>query len=301
MIGLVIPLLPYCQPKVSRRVKLEECGDFAAVEDMIGVLIGTLRKAPDLAEVPPINDDNEICTYAASAKLPYKICPEIDTEELVYVVVQEKSITEELANMKTLFGKTVYSPLWKDRVQAFKSWYKPAWLTKGKRSWDDNAQARGSGYAQGSASGSGYAQGWNGSSKRAYSAPATRPSKDSTELERNTDLVETPLDWYQLTPANLNESFLFPETENSKCSINKKIRKHTNDENAEYMLWIQSLIPNVDKKDERVYCPFCDMKNHLRWTCSNLDQRCAQHERHTCTLCIGNHPPFTGAIKDQES
>ena len=77
--------------------------------------------------------------------------------------------------------------------------------------------------------------------KEAPSVPTARQRKDhlrmpKNELERNTDLVENLLDWYELTPANLDHSFLFPETQNSKCPINKNVHKHSNEENAEYML-----------------------------------------------------------------
>ena len=34
------------------------------------------------------------------------------------------------------------------------------------------------------------------------------------------------------------------------------------------------------------------MKNHPRWTCTHLDKHGLQHERHTCTVCNANHPPF---------
>ena len=35
------------------------------------------------------------------------------------------------------------------------------------------------------------------------------------------------LDWYEFPAANLAEDYLFPETENEKCPINKNMRKHT--------------------------------------------------------------------------
>ena len=114
---MIIPLVSYYQPKVDRKVKSEERGDFPTVADMIGALNDTLQKAPDFAEVPDISDDNEIFMYTASVKLPYKICPETDAKELVYVAHQEKSIIE-------IIGKHE-DPLWKKCVEAIKSWYKP--------------------------------------------------------------------------------------------------------------------------------------------------------------------------------
>ena len=51
-------------------------------------------------------------------------------------------------------------------------------------------------------------------------------------------------------------------------------------------------VPTIDKKDERVYCPYCDMKNHPRWTCHHCDKHRKSNEKHACTLCIGDHPAF---------
>ena len=41
---------------------------------------------------------------------------------------------------------------------------------------------------------------------------------------------------------------------------------------AEYMRWIQERIPTIDKKDPRVYCPYCNLKNHPRWICHHFWQ-----------------------------
>ena len=119
----------------------------------------------------------------------------------------------------------------KNRVAAFKSWYKPSW-SKGK-SWEDNAQ--------GSAGGSGYAQGWRtGSSKRAYSAPArkSKKKKEHQELDLTKDPIEAPFEWRDIGEANLDPAFLYAETEDSPCPINKNFRKNSTEAAAEYMLWI---------------------------------------------------------------
>ena len=258
-IGIVIPIISYYQPKFQRKIKLEDMWRLRDQGNLIGVLNDSLRKKKThFEEVPPVKDDNEIFMYISGKKLPYKFCPETDAEELVYVSDQELSLIE--------------------------SWYKPSWL-KAQRSSSDTAQGNASGYAQGS--GSGYAQGWKGSSNRAASAPAK-----AKEVDRNADPVETPLDWYELTPANLDEAYLFPQTKTEKCPTNKNTRKHSNEENAQYMLWIQKLIPSVNKKDEWVCCPYCDVKNHLRWTLVHLEKHGTQHAQHACTLCIGKHPSF---------
>ena len=61
---------------------------------------------------------------------------------------------------------------------------------------------------------------------------------------------------------------------------------------------IKEMTPIVASLDyailnERI-CPYCDVKNHPRWTCNHIDKYRAQNERRTCTLtlCVGNHPPF---------
>ena len=203
--GLIIPLVEYYQPKVDRIVRMTECGDFPTVADVIGVLNEALKKAPDFAEVPVINGASEIFT----CKTGVKICPEADAEELVYVADQEKSIIDVISKHK--------EDLWKKRVEAFKSWYKPSWL-KGKGSWEDNAQ--------GNAGGSGHAQGWKtGSSKRAYSAPAKRPSKEHKELDRATGPYETPLK--NIGEANLDNDFLFLETESTASAQSTRISAST--------------------------------------------------------------------------
>ena len=140
------------------------------------------------------------------------------------------------------------------------------------------------------------------SRQRALSVPTARQRKDRPRSPRRwsaTDPYEIPGDWHGLGHANLDPAFLFPGTENSKCPINKNVRKHTSEANAEYML----CIPNVDKKDERVYCPYCDVKNHLRWTCTHLDKSNMSDTHAHCALAI-THRSFAhlrDATMDQES
>ena len=78
---------------------------------------------------------------------------------------------------------------------------------------------------------------------------------------------EKALAWRDLGEGNIDHKFLFPETDDSKRPSNNNFRKHTTEQAAEYMRWIQERIPTIDKKDKRVYCPYCNMKNHPCWTC----------------------------------
>ena len=52
------------------------------------------------------------------------------------------------------------------------------------------------------------------------------------------------------------------------------------------MQWIQKVVPRVSKKDDRVYCCYCDMKKNPRWTCRFLDRHCSQNQQHSRSLCI---------------
>ena len=110
--------------------------------------------------------------------------------------------------------------------------------------------------------------------------------------DRKINPVEEALPWRDLGEAKLDPEWLFPEPNESKCSINRHYNRHSTDAAAEYVNWIQERIPNIDRKDARVCCPYCDMKNHPRWTCHHIDKHRDQSASHSCTLCIGDHPAF---------
>ena len=104
---------------------------------------------------------------------------------------------------------------------------------------------------------------------------------------------EKPLPWRDIGDAEMEDDFLFPETADSKCPVNKHARKLSKDEaNVEYVRWIQSRIPYIDKKGEMANCPHCDMKNHPRWSCHHFYKHQNPNEKHACALCIGDHPAF---------
>ena len=95
---------------------------------------------------------------------------------------------------------------------------------------------------------------------------ARRPKEKRERSPWKTDPEEKALAWRDLGDANMDPEFLFAEAEDSKCPVNKPARKLSQDEANEYMKWVQLRVPFIDKKDERVYCPYYDMKNHPRWT-----------------------------------
>ena len=41
-----------------------------------------------------------------------------------------------------------------------------------------------------------------------------------------------------------------------------------------------------------VYCSYCDMNNHPRFTCKHVKKHHLPFEKHHCTLCAAKHPPF---------
>ena len=102
--------------------------------------------------------------------------------------------------------------------------------------------------------------------------------------------AETALPWRDIGDANTD--LTFPETDDSNCPVNKNARKLSTDEAAEYMRWIQQRTPTLDVKDKRVYCAYCDMKNHPRWSCHHYYKHQKSSEKHSCTLCIGGHTAF---------
>ena len=53
----------------------------------------------------------------------------------------------------------------------------------------------------------------------------------------------------------------------------------------------QEALSRIHSRDERIYCPYCDMKNHPRWTCKYADRHCVEGANCSCSLCIGAHPP----------
>ena len=93
--GMLISLTPHYQPKVERFVRLINTIDFRAVEDMVITLNTTLFQVPDFAKVSSINYANMAYYHKSGDYTQYKICPEIEAEELVYAVDQTKSVRSD--------------------------------------------------------------------------------------------------------------------------------------------------------------------------------------------------------------
>ena len=87
-------------------------------------------------------------------------------------------------------------------------------------------------------------------------------------------------------------SYFLTEAENDPadpCPISKTTNKHSKDDNDSccYVSWIRRMAPRIHNRDERVYCPYCDVKNHPHWTC-------AYGQRHTNKEA--NHPIFCALV-----
>ena len=58
---------------------------------------------------------------------------------------------------------------------------------------------------------------------------------------------------------------------------------HTSQKSDKYMAWIRCVVLAIHSRDERQYCPYCDVKKHPRWTC----------EKHNILVtCVGAHSTF---------
>ena len=77
---LIIPLVSYYQIWGDRVVKLDAEGEFRSKTHMDQSLNEFLRAAPNLNEMPPVNDDNEIYVYISGRKMAYKVCAGTDEE-----------------------------------------------------------------------------------------------------------------------------------------------------------------------------------------------------------------------------
>ena len=92
---------------------------------------------------------------------------------------------------------------------------------------------------------------------------------------------------------NEDPDFVFPQARaDDPCPTDMSTSRHSGPENDKYMAWIRLRVPTKHSRDERNYCPWCDMKNHPRSTCKYLDGPASKEARHSCHLCIGAHPVF---------
>ena len=162
-------------------------------------------------------------------------------------------------------------PWWRKRVEEFYSWYtksmktsKDAWTWeegKNPSKWSNN----------------------RGSSKRGQSVPVDPASRP--------DPAEKGLPWKDIGPMDTSHDFLYPDSPAVPCPVTDQLSP---EQQIVYIQWIEHVlkIDHKNSKDPRVYCAYCDMNNHPRFTCKHAWKHQKPNEKHQCTLCAGRHPPF---------
>ena len=87
--------------------------------------------------------------------------------------------------------------------------------------------------------------------------------------------------------------YLYPSDTVIPCPV-EKAEQLSPEQQATYIKWIVhsfNLDHRVDK-DPRIYCSYCDMNNHPRFSCKHVKKHRNPMEKHHCTLCAAKHPPF---------
>ena len=184
------------------------------------------------------------------------MCPEQDCENLVYHFDQTLSMIEAL--------KLDDTHEWRDSVKAFHAWYDKTGSKSQKEAWTWEGKGN---------------QRWcRGSSKRSQSVR-------SFPAERE-DPCEQGLAWRDIGPANIEESFLYPPSDIECPVVQQQVMDMADQQ--KYMVWIEKVL-DLDRrtaKDERLYCGYCDMNNHPRFSCKHFKKH------RTKMLHIGVHCAF---------
>ena len=212
-------------------------------------------------ELPEVRAERRILHSHPETRRQYKMCPEQDYEELVFMFDQREFMILELHE----------DPMCTDRVERFKGWCKCPWKDTCTWEWKDQKKE------------------WkSGSAKRSQNVPVTLD-------ERRTNPVEKILLWRDIVDANVDPAFLYRETAENPCPIATDSRKLSKEDTKKYMQCIQSTVQNIEKKDERLHCAYCDMKNHPRVSCNHFYKHQNPTSKHSCTLRMGSHPPSLGS------
>ena len=137
---------------------------------------------------------------------------------------------------------------------------------------------------------------WEGSSSDKWSTTSTRGSSKRgqsvpVDLSKRTNPEEKGLNWRDLDELDTSQDYLFPET-SVPCPVEKQLPLPLEQQKM-YIHWICESF-GIDKncKDPRIYCAYCDMRNHPRFACKHVAKHRKPQEHHRCTLCAGRHAPF---------
>ena len=104
---------------------------------------------------------------------------------------------------------------------------------------------------------------------------------------------EKGLPWRDLGEIDVRKDYLYPDDAVIPCPV-EKVEQLSPEQQPVYIQWILhtcQLDHKVDK-DPRLYCSYCDMNNHPRFSCKHAFKHRNLLERHHCTLCAAKHPPF---------
>ena len=168
-------------------------------------------------------------------------------------------------------------PLWAQRVQDYYGWQKKS--NKGVKTsndswtWEEGSSSRWSTTST------------RGSSKRGQSVPVD-PSK-------RTNPEEQGLPWRDLGEIDVDQDYLYPVDAVIPCPV-EKVEQPSPEQQPVCIQWILHVLKLDHKvdKDPQVYCSYCDMNNHPRFSCKHARKHRNPLERHHCTLCAAKHPPF---------
>ena len=268
--GAMISLTPCIAPAVDRDCDLHESAEYANVTDMIQQLNEILAKPDGFPPIPtPRKDCHTFYAKPDERHKQYVICPEQDCEWLVYMSDQNTCMVEALGIQD--------QPLWALRVQDYYDWQKKhnkgVKTSKDSWTWEEGSSSKWSTTST------------RGSSKRGQSVPVD-PSK-------RTNPEEQGLQWRDLGEIDVRPEYLYPEDAVIPCPV-VKAEHLSPEQQLTYIQWILHILKLDHKidKDPRVYCSYCDMNNHPRFTCKHAWKHRKPLERHHCTLCAGKHAPF---------
>ena len=163
--------------------------------------------------------------------------------------------------------------IWRGRVQEYKEWQQKKGSKSFNKAWT----------WEGSSSTKWRTTSTKGSSKRGQSVPV--------DISKRTNPEEKGLDWRTLDEVNTSLEYLFPDSP-LPCPVEKKLQLPSEQQEF-YIQWICNSL-HIDKncKDPRIYCAYCDMRNHPRFARKHVEKHRNPNKEHRCALCAGRHPPF---------
>ena len=272
MCGAMISLTPCIAPKIPRECDLQEVVQFQDANDMIQQLNGILAKPVGFPQIPdPRKDCHLFQANPGERHQQYVLCPEQDCEWLVYMSDQNTSMIEALDVQE--------HPLWKQRMQDYHDWQQK--INKGSKTskeswtWQEGTSSK-----------------WPTSSRRGSSKRGQSVPVDILDSKR-TNQEEKGLPWNDLGELNVDKDYLYPSDTVIPCPVEKEDQLSP-EQQVTYIQWIVycfNLDHKVDK-DPRIYCSYCDVNNHLRFSRKHVNKHRKPMERHHCTRCAAEHPPF---------